>query len=40
MLWKKEGELNREVEKLKADIVKAEKSMDLAAPGVRSCPHT
>ncbi|XP_073386967.1 structural maintenance of chromosomes protein 3 [Physcomitrium patens] len=33
VLWKKENELNREVEKLKADIVKSEKSMDLAAPG-------
>lgn len=32
-LWKQEGELNIEVEKLKAEVVKAEKSMDLAAPG-------
>lgn len=33
VLWKKENDLNREVERLKADIVKAEKSLDLAAPG-------
>lgn len=37
-LWKQEGELNIEVEKLKAEVVKAEKSMDLAAPGVSSVP--
>ena len=34
MLWKQEAELSSEVEKLKVEIVKAEKSMDLAAPGV------
>jgi len=39
VLWKKENDLNREVEKLRADIVKAEKSMDLAAPGVSSWPR-
>lgn len=39
VLWKKEGELNREIEKLKADTIKADKSMDLAAPGVRLFPH-
>lgn len=33
-LWKKESELTAEIDRLKADVVKAEKSLDHATPGV------
>lgn len=33
-LWKQENDLMSEVEKLKMDLGKAEKSLDHAAPGV------
>ncbi|OVA00520.1 RecF/RecN/SMC [Macleaya cordata] len=32
-LWEKESELSSEIDKLKADVVKAEKSLDHATPG-------
>lgn len=37
VFWKKENEFNCEVEKLKVDIVKLEKSMDLVVLGVSLC---
>ena len=33
-LWKKENDTTSEIEKLKAEIMKAEKNLDHAAPGV------
>lgn len=33
-LWQKENELSAEIERLKAEVVKAEKSLDHATPGV------
>ncbi|KAL4188470.1 hypothetical protein AMTRI_Chr08g160350 [Amborella trichopoda] len=33
LLWKKESDLAAEIDKLKAEVVKAEKSLDHAAPG-------
>lgn len=33
-LWKKESEFTTEIDRLKADVVKAEKSLDHATPGV------
>ena len=33
-LWGKENELNAEIDKLRAEVEKAEKSLDHAIPGV------
>jgi structural maintenance of chromosome 3 (chondroitin sulfate proteoglycan 6) len=33
-LWKKENDTTSDIEKLKAEIMKAEKNLDHAAPGV------
>lgn len=33
-LWEKESELSAEIERLKSEVVKAEKSLDHATPGV------
>lgn len=33
-LWGKENELSSEIERLKTEVVKAEKSLDHATPGV------
>ena len=35
-LWKRENELSAEIEMLKAEVVKTEKSLDHATPGVSS----
>lgn len=34
-LWEKESELSSEIERLKSEVIKAEKSLDHATPGVR-----
>jgi len=33
-LWKKEGDLSAEIDRLRSDLVKAQKSLDHATPGV------
>jgi structural maintenance of chromosome 3 (chondroitin sulfate proteoglycan 6) len=33
-LWKKESELSAEIDKLRTEVDKAEKSLDHATPGV------
>lgn len=33
-LWGKESEISAEIEKLKSEVIKAEKSLDHATPGV------
>lgn len=36
-LWRKETELSAEIEKLRTEVEKAEKSLDHATPGVSNC---
>lgn len=36
-LWGKESELSGEIDRLKTEVVKAEKSLDHATPGVSNC---
>lgn len=36
-LWAKESELSSEIDQLKQEVIKAEKSLDHATPGVSNC---
>lgn len=36
-LWGKESELSGEIDRLKTEVVKAEKNLDHATPGVSIC---